>query len=82
MTRSGFIKILRKGKKHKDPDITFWLGESKLELESMGEFGVTQEMAITFKKIENPPLLETPRLTKKATKIMNRIIERIKKDIG
>jgi len=50
MKKREFIKLLENAKRHHNPEVTFWIDEDVyLEIESMGEFGITPEVTISFK---------------------------------
>ena len=50
MKKREFIKLLENAKRHRNPEITFWIDEDVyLEIESMGEFGITPEVTVSFK---------------------------------
>lgn len=67
MTRSELIKILRIPKRHRNPEITFWIDDDvELELERCGEFGITPEITIGFKILGRLWSKESPKAVKRS----------------
>ena len=61
LTRDRFIEILKMGKRHKNPEITFWIdNDICLELEDAGEFAIAPEINLSFKVVGRCASTDSP----------------------
>lgn len=83
LTRNELVRALKSAKRHKNPEITFWLGEDQeLKLVNIGEFEIGNEMTFFFEKTQSPVMkpLDLNSIPDKWKKKFKKIQKKILKD--